>query len=132
PLGERFAATRRATERRWGCDNLEVPLSRLCATDAFLHFARAILRDLPAFAAAYNECLRAYRRRHGIRSRNHPVPDLARDGEWHEAPFWAWRAGAGRRRRLFARCDGDRIRVRAGDEVWECLPARGEIVEWRQ
>jgi hypothetical protein len=130
-LGEQFAAARRAVERRWGCDNLEVPLSRLCATNSFLHFARAILRDLPAFAGSYNRCVHAYRRRHGIRSRNHPVPDLARDGDWHEAPFWAWRAGARRRARLFARITGDRVLLRAGDDAWEDLPARGDIAPWR-
>jgi hypothetical protein len=131
-LGERLAAGRRMLERRWGCENLEVPLSHLCAGASFLHFARAILANLPAFAATYNDCVRDYRKRHDIRSRNHPVPDLARDGDWHEAPFWAWRAGGHRRGRLFARTRGDRVELRAGNEAWGDCPAGGSIAEWRE
>jgi hypothetical protein len=130
-MGERFAAARRALERRWGCTNLELPLSALCRTDAFLHFARAILADLPAFGAVYNEQVNAYRRRHAIRSRHHPVPDLAADGDWLEAPFWAWRSGAGRRGRLFVRRAGDRLHIRAGDDELGRLPAHGDLGPWR-
>src|SRR4029078_6072239 len=92
PLGERLAAGGRMLERRWGCENLEVPLSHLCGGISFLHFVRAILKDLPAFASTYNDCVRVYRKRHDIRSRNHPVPDLSREGDWLEAPCWAWHA----------------------------------------
>ena len=132
PLGERLAAGRRMLERHWGCENLEVPLSHLCAGASFLHFTRAILANLPAFAATYNDCVRAYRKRHDIRSRNHPVPDLARDGDWHEAPFWAWRAGSHRRGRLFARVQGDRLHLRAGNEDWGEWPAGGSVAAWRE
>lgn len=132
PLGERLAAGRRLLERRWGCENLEVPLSHLCAGASFLHFVRAILTDLPAFGATYNHCVRGYRERHDIRSRNHPVPDLARDGDWHESPFWAWRSGTHRRGRLFSRLQGDRIHLRAGDESWGDWPVAGSITAWRE
>jgi len=132
PLGERLAAGRRMLERRWGCENLEVPLSHLCGGTSFLHFVRAILGDLPEFAVTYNDCVRAYRKRHDIRSRNHPVPDLAHDGDWHESPFWAWRAGSHRRGRLFARMQGDRIQLRAGDESWGEWPVAGPIAAWRE
>src|SRR5262249_55485525 len=39
PVGEAFAAARRALERRWGCHNLEVPLSQLAGGEAFARFA---------------------------------------------------------------------------------------------
>jgi hypothetical protein len=116
-LGERFAAARREWEQRWACRNLEVPVSRLSRTDAFGIFACHILSDLPQFHAVHNACTDAYRRAHGIRSRNHPVPDLTRDGDWLETPFWAWRAGTTRRRRLMARCSAERIELRMGDEI---------------
>jgi hypothetical protein len=93
---------------------------------------RAILKDLPSFVATYNDCVRSYRKRHDIRSRNHPVPDLARDGHWHEAPFWAWRAGSHRRGRLFARVQDDRIHLRAGDEAWGDWPVGGSVAPWRE
>ena len=100
-IGEMFAAARRNFERRWGCHNLEVPLSRLANTASFAEFALALLANLPQVNEAYNEAVRGYRKRHDIRSPRHPVPDLARDGDWLEAPFWAWRSDQPRRERLF-------------------------------
>src|SRR5205807_10573314 len=38
-LGERLVAARRAYERRWGCHNLELPVSLLCRTESFARFA---------------------------------------------------------------------------------------------
>jgi hypothetical protein len=123
-VGECFAAARRAFEQRWGCHNFEVPVSALCGTESFAWFAAHLLAELPRFHAIYNECVRAYRRLYGIRSRNHPVPDLAARGDWLEAPFWGWRPGAARRGRLFARAAGGRIELRtdAGDDPWPSLP----------
>lgn len=102
-LGEIVAATRRHWERRWGCHNLEIPLSRLCSTNAFQRFARHVMSDLPRFHSLYNECLAEYRKRNHVRSRNHPAPDLAKDGERWEAPFWRMGSGMLRRSRLMIR-----------------------------
>jgi hypothetical protein len=110
-------------ERRWGCHNLEVPLSQLAGGEGFARFAGEILADLPRFHALYNATVADYRARHKIRSRNHPVPDLAADGDWRETPLWGWRAGTPRRARLFARRAGDRLEVRAGAAAWPVLPA---------
>ena len=131
-LGERFAAARRTWERRWGCHNLELPISRLCRAPAFARFAIALIEDLPAFHAAYNDCVHDYRRRHGIRSLNHPVPDLLCDGDWLEAPFWAWNAGTERRMRLFVRRVGAGWQLRAGNEPWPELLCRGAVECWQR
>jgi hypothetical protein len=117
-LGECLAAARRAWERRWGCHNLELPLSRLCDSEAFACFIRHLLNDLPRFHAIYNESLREYRRSHGVRDRSRPVPDLAREGDRYEIPFWALRPGEQRRKRLALRPGesvpaGVRLRTRA-------------------
>jgi hypothetical protein len=106
-LGEVVAATRRFYERRWNCHNLEIPLSRLCTTRAFQRFVRHIVADLPRFHAIHNESVADYRRRNHVRSRNHPVPDLAGIGDVLEAPFWRLRPGEERRARLMIRA-GDR------------------------
>ena len=37
-VGERLVAGRRALERRWGCHNLELPVSRLCESEPFAWF----------------------------------------------------------------------------------------------
>jgi hypothetical protein len=136
-LGECFAAARRALERHWGCHNLEVPLSTLCDTEPFAWFACDLLAHLPRFHALYNAVVADYRRRHGIRDRNHPVPDLAAEGDWLEAPFWGWRAGVARRGRLFARLRDDRLELRAGEDDWPALPhphvgrAEAAVKAWR-
>ena len=88
PIGERFAAVRRAVERSWGVTNLELPVSRLADSATFRQFVCQVLRDLPRFAESYNRAIRAYRRANHISSLNHPAPELGwRGGEW-EAPFW--------------------------------------------
>jgi hypothetical protein len=99
-LGEIVSATRREFERRMGCHNLELPLSRMCATEAFQRFAKHLAGDLARFHAIYNESVAVYRRIHHIRGRNHPVPDLGRNGETLEAPFWRMRPGQERRARV--------------------------------
>jgi len=137
-LGECFAAARRTFEQSWGCHNLEVPLSTLCRTEPFAWFACELLAYLPEFHALYNRVVGEYRRRHGIRDRNRPVPDLAAEGDWLEAPFWGWRAGGGKRGRLFARLRDDRLELRAGDEAWPTLPrpeegrAEAAVTAWCQ
>jgi hypothetical protein len=130
PIGERFAAARRKLERAWGCHNLELPISALCRTEAFGSFACGLLADLPRFHGPYNAVVREYRARHGIRSRNHPVPDLAEQDGWLEAPFWGWRAGQPRRARLFVRMRPGELELRAGNDVWPALPRSGPACAW--
>jgi hypothetical protein len=129
-IPERLTSARRTFERRWGCHNLEVPVSDVCHSEAFAGFASDLLANLPRFHRIHNECVHEYRHTHGLKSRNHPVPDLGRDGDWLEAPFWAWRAGQTQRRRLMVRRTGDALALRAGDEEWPSLPFRaGEAIE---
>src|SRR5207253_6083478 len=83
-IGGLFTAVRRRFESGWGCHNLELPVSRLAGTEAFRRFAAHVLHDLVRFREIYNAAIRAYREANGIRSTNHPAPELAPD----EAPFW--------------------------------------------
>jgi hypothetical protein len=121
-LGERFAAARRGFERSWGCHNFEVPLSRVCRTAPFRRFAGHLLANLPRFHGVYNTCLGDYRRAYRLRSRSHPVPDLAAEGDWLEAPFWVWRVGRPRRDRLMARVRGTAADLRFGAEAGPTIP----------
>src|SRR5262249_24598957 len=113
-VGERLAMARRLWEAKWDCHNLELPLSRLAGTNAFRQLSAGLIREAPRLLAVYNEALLAYRRRHGIASRNHPVPELARHGDWHEVPLWVWRPGDTKRGRLYARPAGGLIELGAG------------------
>jgi hypothetical protein len=130
-LGARFAAARRAVERRWGVVQREVPMSRVCQTEAFAWFAGSILTELPAFHAAYNQIVQEYRHEHGIRSRSHPVPDLTAAGDWLEAPFWAWRRGQARRGKLFVRPSPTAWDLRVAGEVWPSIPCATMVEAWR-
>lgn len=121
-IGERFTRARRILERHWGCHNLEVPVSRICQMSSFALFACHLLANLKRFHALYNQSVHSYRREHGLRSRNHPVPDLAEENGWLEVPLWAWRRGQSRRGRLMAQVEGDRIRLRVGQQDWPALP----------
>ncbi len=102
-LGTALDQARSRAEAAWGRGNLELAQSGLCRTTAFHRFALAILTDLPRFAAAYNGTLHGYRQSHRLRNHAHPVPDLATDGPWREAPFWIWTSDDRRRRPLFVR-----------------------------
>lgn len=135
-LGERLARARRAWERRWGAHAWEVPLSRVCRTEPFARFACHLLANMPRLHADYNGAVHDYRVAHGIRSTFHPVPDLARDGDWFEAPFWAWQEGQSRRGRLFVRGAGANLDLRVGDAI-HSLPAPSKspasaIAHWLQ
>jgi hypothetical protein len=102
-LGACLAQSRHQMEGRWGLETLEIPQSRVCETPSFAWFTVHLLAELPRLREVYNEAVSEYRRLHHIRSTAHPVPDLAMEGEWIEAPYWIWSAGDPRRRRLFVR-----------------------------
>ncbi len=110
-VGEHFSALRRQLEHNWGIFNLELPLSHICASRAFAYFLYEIFGDLPRFHDQYNRSVQVYRRVHRIRSRSHPVPDLAMSGAWFEVPLWGWRAGQSRRERVWAQSHGDKLEL---------------------
>lgn len=107
-VGDRFTGMRVGYEKEWGCENRELSVSRLSQTEAFAHFARHVLADLPRFRDVYNAAIRSYRAENRVRSANHPAPELA-DGE---APFWI-RSPDGRRQRATATSDPTQLRPRA-------------------
>jgi hypothetical protein len=117
-LGACLAQARHVLEGRWGLQTLEVPQSCICGTESFAWFAAYLLAHLPRFHRDYNEALREYRQAHKIRSPAQPVPDLAVEGPWLEAPFWVWTAERPQRRRLLARQSGRELLIADG-QGWE-------------
>ncbi|MBS0202342.1 MAG: hypothetical protein JSS49_05525 [Planctomycetes bacterium] len=117
-----LTAARVAIEQKLGIRNLEVPMSRVCGTKSFCLFAAYLLVNLANFQRIYNEAVRQYRTAHRLRSSTHPVPELDGDGEWMEAPFWAWRHGDQRRERPFARQAGSVLEIRDSRGVFVRLP----------
>jgi hypothetical protein len=108
-LGAAVAQARHQLEGIWGLRTLEVPQSAVCDLPAFHFFSAFLLGELPWFLPAYNGAVAEYRRERRIRSAAHPVPDLAVEDGWLEAPFWIWTADDLRRRRLFARLSAGEI-----------------------
>ncbi len=102
-LGQAIASARHQLEWQLGVRNLEVPLSSICDSHPFRVFMLHILGNLERFREIHNRSLHVYRRLHKIRSRSHPVPELASESGWLEAPFWVWDTRNPTRRQLFAR-----------------------------
>ena len=122
--GLRFSLARRELEASWGVHNLEIPMSAVCESDGFYWFVSHLLAQLDRYIHVHNEALSEYRTAHGIRSKNHPVAALARQGEWLEAPFWVWRAEHPRRRALLIRQRRRAmdLRIAGEDEILLELP----------
>ena len=113
-IGVKFTNARAMVEREWGGGNLELPVHRLAEQEAFGRFVGHLLGDADRFREVYNAAVSRYRMVNGLRSQNHPVPDLIGRGDWIESPFWGQQYGGyyhARRGRLFARRDGTEARV---------------------
>ncbi len=108
-LGQCIAQARHQQEGLWGAQTLEIPQSQVCSLPAFHWFTCHLLAHLPRLWEQYNSSVAQYRRANHVRSTAHPVPDLAIEGDWLEAPFWIWDRGNPHRRRLFVRQQGDEI-----------------------
>jgi len=121
-LTDCLTAARHDVERRWGVNNLELPLSRLCETDAFRWFACHVLANLARFRDVYNSALAEYRRVNRVRSQSHPVPELSERDGWLEAPFRVWRKGDSQRNRVFARQVDRELHLSDGRDVFARLP----------
>jgi hypothetical protein len=110
-LGQALSQARHRLEAAWGLATYELPFSELCQREPFRWFVAHLLAQLPRFQEIYNSSLAEYRRVHRLRSRTHPVPKLAQQDEWREAPLWVWRADDPVRRRLFVRRQGRELEL---------------------
>lgn len=124
-VGQCLAEARHQWEDQWGLATLEVPQSRVCALPAFAWFAAHLLAELPRFVLIHNAAVAEYRRIHRIRSTAHPVPDLAMEGPWYEAPFWIWTTENPLRRRLFVQVEPHRLTLSDRSQWQKVLPTPG-------
>lgn len=93
-LGQAIAAGRHRLEKACGLQTLEVPLSQIVDTDSFARFSLQILMDADRFLQLHNGTVQEYRQLYRLRSRSHPIPELERQGDWCETPFWIWNASS--------------------------------------
>ncbi|VTT97793.1 Uncharacterized protein OS=Singulisphaera acidiphila (strain ATCC BAA-1392 / DSM 18658 / VKM B-2454 / MOB10) GN=Sinac_5073 PE=4 SV=1 [Gemmataceae bacterium] len=120
-VGEAFTAMRKGAECAWGCCNAEIAVSRISYTVAYARFLWHIFNDISRFQDVYNAAVQRYRQANGIRSANHPAPELARDGEWFEVPFWE-DTGRGNRDRPFIAIEGYTFHRRSALDPAHSIP----------
>ncbi|MDR4498156.1 MAG: hypothetical protein MRK02_09590 [Candidatus Scalindua sp.] len=101
PYCDLFTFTRHVYLQRFNINNLEIPVSLLCETEPFSEFFLHIVQNLKIFVDIYNTELDRYRKQKNIRSKANPLPDLVRQGDVIELPFWIWGENEPRER-LFA------------------------------
>ncbi|MEL6105857.1 MAG: hypothetical protein AAFU85_07470 [Planctomycetota bacterium] len=106
-----IAQARHAFEAEIGLQTVEIPQSVICRSQCFADFALQILRDAPRFRSSYNSAADTFRAANGIRSNAHPVPNLGRDGDWYETPFWLYGNQSPKRRSVWVRRAGSSIEI---------------------
>jgi hypothetical protein len=121
-LGLVLAGARHRLEQELGFVTAELPLSTVASDGHFLVFVQRLAERHREFHAAHNAALAEYRLANHVRSHTHPVPELARDGEWFELPLWLWTNENPRRRAAFVRQRG---------QTWELADRLGLQVSLR-
>jgi len=106
-----LAQARHALEGEIGLQTLELPLSVVCRSEAYMAFAISILSDAARFRAIYNGAADQYRKINRIRSSAHPVPNLGIDGDWIETPFWIYSDDYPQRRGAWARVHNGQLEI---------------------
>ena len=138
-LGYCLAQARHQLEGQWGVQTLEVPQSAVCDSEPFHWFLAHLIGNIERFHECYNQAVHEYRQANGIRNAAHPVPDLAADGPWLEAPLWIWTARQPQRRRAFVcrRNEEYIVSDRAGQEIrlplspdGDATDAVGQLMAW--
>jgi hypothetical protein len=105
-LGALFAIARHRLERDLNLQSHYFAISQLGGHRSFMQFAEHMFAHHRELHDVHNRALTEYRRVNHTRSKSHPFPDLARDADWFEAPYWVWSNENVRRRRLFVRSKG--------------------------
>jgi hypothetical protein len=106
-----LAHARHGLEADVGLETLELPLSVICRTESFAAFTLAVISDAERFREIYNRSVKDYRLHHGIRSKAHPVPELASKDDWIETPFWLYGDDSPQRKPLWVRRNANMIEL---------------------
>jgi hypothetical protein len=117
-IAELVTIARRRYEAVAGTTYLELPVTSEARGEAFAAFFADIALRAAEFAEVHDSELAAFRKRNRLRSKARPFPDLRRDGELVELPFWQ----VGRKRRSLWARTGSRPAVSVDGEVLLELP----------
>jgi hypothetical protein len=112
-LAELVTMARRRYEAPAGTGYLELPVTSMSRSRAFVTFAADMALDAERFAGVYNRALASYRERTGARSAAQPFPDLGVEDGRVELPLWTLDRG---RRTVWVRT-GSEPALMAGDDL---------------
>lgn len=113
--------SRRIFAQQLDFNHIDVFLSSLCQTEAFIYFFSLILSRAEEFALCYNIALDRHRRQRGIKHPLTPFPNLRLSTGIIELPFWVWEPGQ-ERSTLYLRLNGHKADLLSGNKVILSLP----------
>jgi len=87
-IAEFLVKTRKGYEADAGLHYFDIMLSHICQSESFLLFALHIAEDIKGFHEIYNQLLEEYRINHKLRYKVNPFPDLKKDNDKFQIPFW--------------------------------------------
>lgn len=122
-LAELVTFARRRYEAAASTDYLELPMTQVARSEAYLRFFADIIAKAEGFSEAYNAELATYRELNGVRSAAQPVPDLRVEGPGIELPFWALSGAA--RSAVFVRQELDGVQLMDSEGVQVALLPMG-------
>ena len=105
-----------ALDRSIGLNYSATLLSPLLMTMPYLAFVHHLASDIQRFSDVYNESLASYRSEAGIKSTTRPIPNLLRNDETIEIPFWFDDLSTG---------DRSRATLTLHEGHWHLLSAQG-------
>jgi hypothetical protein len=105
-LSKSLSSARQKLEQSLGLAISDYPIHSFGTNPPFLQFSELLFTRAADFHALHNAALAEFRYVNHVRSVSHPVPDLVRQDDWVEVPFWVWTFRDLHRRRLFARSTG--------------------------
>ena len=98
-----LSQARHRIEFQNGLRNIDIPMSRICQTQAWFDFVEHCLKHADALHETYNDALNDYRLREQITNPGQPVAALGKSGDWVELPFWLYQTSDAGRNRMWVR-----------------------------
>lgn len=100
-----ISQARHRLEIQAGLENLDLPMSLVCQTQAWCEFVEYCFTHAPELLEIYNASLDDYRAREKITNPGQPVAHLSKNSDWLELPLWLYRPSDQARNRLWLRTE---------------------------
>lgn len=126
-LVDAIVLLRKMAERNWGCQIMDLPVSRLSETAAFGEFVLTLAQAHRAFSELYNAAIQQYRVTYGLKSQTHPIPMLKQqqhkaEGAKYELPFWVVHKDHMGRDPLYVSTTAEYVRLESHSRIIAQIP----------